>query len=90
MTGWLAFKNCTGFTDEQVTVVALVRAIAAAVHVCCAILFPLLVVLGILVKCHFQKVCGTVVKCLTIGLTVLLYPTYSSTPSQKETEVLHS
>lgn len=72
MTEWSAFKNCTGFTDEQVTVIALVRGTVAAV--CCAVLFTLLVVLGILAKCYFQKVCGTVVKRLTIGLTVATVP----------------
>ena len=69
---WNAFKNCTGFTDEQVTVLVLVRGIVATV--CSAVLLTLLFVFGILAKYHYQKVCGTVVKCLTIGYTAATVP----------------
>ena len=69
---WNAFKNCTGFTDEQVTVLVLVRGIVATV--CSAVLLTLLFVFGILAKYHYQKVCGTVVKRLTIGFTAATVP----------------
>ena len=65
---FLALKNCSNFTDEQVRAVALVRGITAAV--CCFLLFAVLVTIFILTKRDYQKVCGTVVKRLAVGFTV--------------------
>ena len=42
--------------------------------VCSAVLLTLLFVFGILAKYHYQKVCGTVVKRLTIGYTAATVP----------------
>ena len=63
------FKNCSGFTDEQITAVALVRGITAGI--CGAVLlivFVVLTILAILRKTR-ARVCGTVVKRLTTCLT---------------------
>ena len=60
-------KNCLNFTYEQLTTVALARGITAAV--CCGILFVVLIALLILAVVNCQRVCGTVVKRLAIGLT---------------------
>ena len=65
---FLALRNCSNFTDEQVRAVALVRGITAAV--CCFLLFAVLVAIFILAKVDYQKVCGTVVKRLAVGFTV--------------------
>ena len=65
---FLALRNCSNFTDEQVRVVAFVRGITAAV--CCFLLLVVLVVVFILAKADYQKVCGTVVKRLAVGFTV--------------------
>ena len=63
----LAFKNCSHFTDEQLTAIALFRGATAAA--CCVILFVVLVTLLVLVRFHYQRVCGTVLKRLAIGFT---------------------
>ena len=65
------FKNCSGFTDEQITAVALVRGITAGV--CGAILLLVLVVLVILAirPKSRNRVCGSVDKRLTIWLTAV-------------------
>ena len=60
-------KNCLNFTYEQLTTVALARGITAAV--CCGILSVVLIALLILAVVNCQRVCGTVVKRLAIGLT---------------------
>ena len=65
---FLALRNCSNFTDEQVRTVAFVRGITAAV--CCLLLFVVLVAIFILAKVDYQKVCGTVVKRLAVGFTV--------------------
>ena len=60
------FKNCSNFTDEQIEVIALVRGVSAAV--CCANSSTVLVVFVILVilpKTR-NRVCGTVVKRLSV------------------------
>ena len=65
------FKNCSGFTDEQVTAVALVRGITAGV--CGGILLLVLVVLVILAirPKSRDRMCGSVKKRLTIWLTAV-------------------
>ena len=63
----IAFKNCSNFTDEQLTAIALFRGATAAA--CCVILFVMLVTLLVLTKFYYQRVCGTVLKRLTIGFT---------------------
>ena len=60
------FRNCSGFTDEQMAAVALVRGVTSAV--CCTVLSVVLVALVILAKFYYQRICGTIVKRLTIGL----------------------
>ena len=65
---FLALRNCSNLTDEQVRAVAFVRGITAAV--CCFLLFVVLVAIFILAKADYQKVCGTVVKHLAVGFTV--------------------
>ena len=60
--------HCYNFTPEKVTAIALARGITAAV--CCFISAMVLVTLFIRAKIDYHKVCGTVVKRLTIGLTV--------------------
>ena len=63
------FKNCSGFTDEQITAVALVRGITAGIcGVVLFIVFVVLTVLAILRKTR-ARICGTVVKRLTTWLT---------------------
>ena len=59
--------NCSGFTDEQLKELALPRGIASVVGF--VILLLVLVLLLILTKCRYQRVCGTIIKRLTIGLT---------------------
>ena len=62
------FRNCSNFTVEQPRVIAHVRGVSAAV--CCTILSTVVVVLvirAILPKTR-NRVCGTVVKCLSFGL----------------------
>lgn len=63
----LAFKNCSNFTDEQLTAIALFRGVTAAA--CCGILFLVLVTLLVLARFHYQRVCGSVLKHLTLGFT---------------------
>ena len=65
------FKNCSGFTDEQITAVALARSITAGI--CGAILLLVLVVLVILAirPKSRDRVCGSVKKRLTIWLTAV-------------------
>ena len=63
----LAFKNWSNFTDEQLTAIALFRGATAAA--CCVILFVMLVILLVLARFYYQRVCGTVLKRLTIGFT---------------------
>ena len=67
------FRNCSGFTDEQMAAVALVRGVTSAV--CCTVLSVVLVALVILAKFYYQRICGTIVKRLTVGLIAsdLLY-----------------
>ena len=65
------FKNCSNLTNEQIEVIALVRGVSAAV--CGAILSTVLVVfviLAILPKTR-NRVCGTVVKHLSIELIAI-------------------
>ena len=65
------FKNCSNLTDEQIEVMVLVRGVSAAV--CCAILSTVLVVFVILATLPKTKnrVCGTVLKCLSFGLIAI-------------------
>ena len=63
----LAFKNCSNFTDEQLTAIALFRGATAAA--CCVILFVVLVTLLVLARFYYQRMCGTVLKRLAIGFT---------------------
>ena len=51
------FKNCSGFTDEEL-----------AADICCSALSVMLVALVILMKFYTHRVCGTIFKHLTIGL----------------------
>lgn len=62
-----AFKNCSNLTNEQITTIAFARGITAVV--CCVLLLIVLVTLAILASLYPQKVHGTVVKRLAIGLT---------------------
>ena len=59
-------KNCSGFTDEELTALVLVGGISSAV--CCSVLSVVLVTLVILMKFYTQRICGTVLKRSTIGL----------------------
>ena len=59
------FENCSNFTNEQLTAIAYARGITAAA--CGVILLVVLVGLLVLAKVDYQRVCGTVVKRLTIG-----------------------
>ena len=59
--------NCSGLTDEQLKALALLRGIASVVGF--VVLLLALMSLLILTKCHYQRVCGTIIKRLTIGLT---------------------
>lgn len=59
--------NCSGLTDEQLKELALPRGIASVVGF--VILLLMLMLLLILTKCRYQRVCGTIIKRLTIGLT---------------------
>ena len=71
MAAFENFKNCSNLTDEQIEVMALVRGVSAAV--CGAISSTVLVVfviLAMLPKTR-NRVCGTVVKCLSFGLIVI-------------------
>ena len=67
-----SLPNCSGFTDEQLKQLALPRGITSVV--CCTILVIVLVLLAILGKCYFERVCGTVIKRFTIGLTAISVP----------------
>ena len=72
------FKNCSGFTDEELAVLAMMRGITSAV--CCLVLSVVLVTLMILTKFYTQKICGAVLKRFTIGLlpfTALLEFTFA-------------
>jgi len=72
------FKNCSGFTDEELAALALVRGISSAI--CCSVLSVVLVTLVILTKFYTQRICGTVLKRFTIGLlpfTALLEFTFA-------------
>ena len=60
-------RNCSGnLTEEQVTLV-IARGIIAAL--CWALLLAVLVILLVLAKWYYQRVCGSVIKRLTLGLT---------------------
>ena len=65
------FQNCSGFTDEQFTAIALARGITAAVG--SAILFLVFVGQAVMIcaKRYYQRVCGTAVKRLIIWLTAI-------------------
>lgn len=63
----LPFNNCSNFTDEQLTAVALARCVTAAAG--CGILFVVLLALVILAIVNCQRVYGTVVKRLALGFT---------------------
>ena len=64
--------NCSGLTDEQLKELALLRGIASVVGFVTLLL--VLVLLLMLAKCYHQRVCGTVIKRLTIGLTAVSVP----------------
>ena len=64
--------NCSGFTDAQLKELALPRGIASVVGF--VVLSLVLMLLLILTKCHYQRVCGTIIKRLTIGLTAVSVP----------------
>ena len=66
-----SFKNCSGFTDEQIMAVALARGITAGF--CGAILLLVLVVLVILAiwPRSRDRMCKSVDKRLTIWLTAV-------------------
>lgn len=61
------FKKCSNFTDDQLTAIALVRGVFAAVG--CVIFTVIFISLVLLSKCYYQRVCGSVAKRLVIGLT---------------------
>ena len=63
------FQNCSNFTNEQLAAIAYARGITAAA--CGVILLVVFVGLFILAKVNYQRVCGTVVKRLTIGFTAV-------------------
>ena len=63
------FKNCSGFNDQQFETIALVRGFTAGTL--CAIVSVVLVALVVLAKFCYQRVCGTAIKRLTIGLTAI-------------------
>ena len=71
MAAFENFKNCSNLTDEQIEVMAVVRGVSAAV--CGAIsstVLAVFVILAILPKTR-NRVCGTVVKCLSFGLIAI-------------------
>ena len=80
---WSEFRNCSGFSNKQVTAIILTRGVMAAL--CCVVLFMALILLATCAKCSFKKVCGTVVKRLVIGLAVatLLYQLFHAIPEVK-------
>ena len=67
------YENCSGnLSIEQLTRVSLTRSITAAV--CCIVLFTVLAIVTVLAKLYYQRVCGTVIKRLVIGLTAAAIP----------------
>ena len=62
-------ENCSGFTQEQFTVIALAKGITAAIG--CIVLFTVLVVLTVLTMFTQlrARLCGTVIKRLILELT---------------------
>ena len=65
--GSFPYENCSNFTGQELATIALVRCFTAGSF--CTIVSVVLVVLVVLTKCCYQRVCGTAVKRLTIGLT---------------------
>lgn len=63
------FKNCSGFTDEEITEVANLRSGLASVS--CIVLCVVIGVLVILNKPGRPRVCDSVGKRLLFGLTVV-------------------
>ena len=67
------YENCSAnLTLKQLTRVSLTRSITASV--CCIILFVVLAIVTVLAKIYYQRVCGTVIKRLVIGLTASAIP----------------
>jgi len=67
------YENCSGnLSTKQLTKLSLTRNIVAAV--CCIILFTVLAIVTVLAKLYYQRVCGTVIKRLVIGLTAAAIP----------------
>lgn len=62
------FQNCSGFTNTQLQILAFARGLTAVV--CCAVLLTVLLLLLVLVVFTQQRnrLCGSAVKRLTIGL----------------------
>ena len=71
MTALDTFRNCSNFIVEQSRVIAHVRGVSAPV--CCAILSTVVVVLvkRVILPKTRNRVCGTVVKCLSFGLIAI-------------------
>lgn len=65
------FKNCSNFTDKDITAIALARGTTAAV--CCVTSFIALVILA-LVNCSHHRVCETVLKRLLVGYLASIVP----------------
>ena len=63
------FKNCSGFTDEQIKLVASLRCSCA--FVACVVLIIVLVALVIISKLKGTQLCRNVIQRLTIWLTVV-------------------
>ena len=62
------FRNCSNFTVEQPRVIAHVRGVSAVATV--LVVLVVLVIRAILPKTR-NRVCGTVVKCLSFGLIAI-------------------
>ena len=60
----IPFKNCSNFTDGEVTAIALAAGVTSTV--CAVASFTVLVILALVNCCH-HRVCGTVVKRLVVG-----------------------
>ena len=63
---FVLYKNCSGFSDQQITEAALARGITAAI--CGTIMCIVLVALTALAVCYYQRVCGTFIKQVTLVL----------------------
>ena len=64
---FVLFKNCSGLSDQQITVGALARGITPAI--CGIVLCVVLVAMITFSKCYYQRICGTFLKQVAIVLT---------------------